>query len=51
MIDESNPFYAAKKPAEEPAEVEAKKQRHDADSSKAAEDILRKMMDRRRATR
>lgn len=51
LIDESNPFYAAKKTTEEPVEAEAKKQRHDVDSSKAAEDILRKMMDRRRATR
>jgi pSer/pThr/pTyr-binding forkhead associated (FHA) protein len=49
LVDETNPFYAAKKAAEEakagPEKAEYK------DSSEAASDILRKMLDRRRAPR
>jgi predicted component of type VI protein secretion system len=46
FIDESNPFYAARKALqEEPAKPQYK------DSSDAASDILRKMLDRRRAGR
>lgn len=50
MIDESNPFFAAKKQAEEEKPASGKK-KEDADSSQVAEDILRKMMERRRAPR
>ncbi|WP_158633360.1 FHA domain-containing protein [Tautonia sociabilis] len=49
LIDESNPFFAAKKQAEETPSAQKKKE--ELDSSKAAEDILRKMMERRKATR
>lgn len=46
FIDESNPFYAAKKAQkEEPAKPVYK------DSSDAANDILKKMLDRRRASK
>ncbi len=48
FIDESNPFYVKKKgpePAAGPAKPEFK------DTSDAANDILRKMMDRRRSSR
>jgi predicted component of type VI protein secretion system len=46
MLDESNPFYVAKnKKPEEPAKQTFK------DSSDAANDILRKMLDRRRAAK
>jgi pSer/pThr/pTyr-binding forkhead associated (FHA) protein len=46
FIDESNPFYAAKKAQQqEPAKPVYK------DSSDAANDILKKMLDRRRASR
>jgi hypothetical protein len=48
FIDESNPFYAAKKKAQEqqaPVKPAAK------DSSDAAGDILRKLMERRRGSR
>ncbi len=45
LIDESNPFYAAKKKVVEPAKPASK------DSSDAAGDILRKMMERRRGSR
>ncbi len=50
FVDESNPFYAAKQ-QEVTTESASSKQKMDADSSQAAEDILRKMMERRRATR
>jgi pSer/pThr/pTyr-binding forkhead associated (FHA) protein len=46
LIDESNPFYVAKKKAEEPAKPAASQ-----DSSDAASEILRKMMERRRGPR
>lgn len=49
-IDESNPFYVAKKAQEAPAAVSAAKG-PSKDSSDAAGDILRKMMDRRRASK
>jgi hypothetical protein len=49
MIDESNPFYMAKKAAAE-AKAEPEKAEYK-DSSQAASDILRKMLDRRRAPR
>ncbi|WP_169977248.1 FHA domain-containing protein [Tautonia rosea] len=49
FVDESNPFFAAKKDAEDESAVTKKKE--DVDSSRAAEDILRKMMERRRAPR
>jgi predicted component of type VI protein secretion system len=45
FIDESNPFYAARKAAGQPT---APKKEEYKDSSDAASDILRKMMDRRR---
>jgi len=47
FVDESNPFYAAKRQSQD-AESKPKAADH-ADSSQAAEDILRKMMERRRA--
>ena len=47
FIDESNPFYVAKKKAEAPAA--SKGAAPQADSSAAANDILRRMMERRRA--
>lgn len=50
FIDESNPFFAKKEAGAEPQSAEAKK-KDDGDSSQAAEDILRKMMERRKATR
>ena len=43
MMDESNPFYVKKKPPEAPTKPVYK------DTSDAASDILRKMMDRRRS--
>lgn len=43
FIDESNPFYVAKKQAQGPAKVDPK------DSSEAADAILRRLMERRRA--
>jgi predicted component of type VI protein secretion system len=48
MVDESNPFYKKKKPA---SEVESKEPAKPAykDTSDAATDILRKMMERRRS--
>ena len=46
LIDESNPFSVAKKKAEEPAKPAASQ-----DSSDAASEILRKMMERRRGPR
>jgi hypothetical protein len=46
LIDESNPFYAAKKQAAAAAAEPAKPSYKD--SSDAASDILRKMLDRRR---
>jgi predicted component of type VI protein secretion system len=51
LIDESNPFYVAKKPGEVEPAVGSHKKKEEHDSSQAAEDILRKMMERRRATR
>ncbi|WP_435021029.1 FHA domain-containing protein [Tundrisphaera sp. TA3] len=48
FIDESNPFYVAKKKAEAPAATSAAKDAS-RDSSDVAGDILRKMMERRRA--
>ncbi len=47
FVDESNPFYVKKKAPEPagPAKPEYK------DTSDAANDILRKMMDRRRGSR
>lgn len=45
MIDESNPFYVKKAKAAEPAKPAYK------DTSDAATDILRKMMERRRGSR
>ena len=50
MMDESNPFYAAKKAAEDAKGGEPEKVQYK-DSSDAASDILRKMLDRRRAPR
>ncbi|MDB5350954.1 MAG: hypothetical protein JWN86_2201 [Planctomycetota bacterium] len=47
FLDESNPFYIAKKPK---AEETAKKPSY-TDTSDAANDILRKMLERRRASR
>jgi predicted component of type VI protein secretion system len=44
FIDESNPFYAAKKQAQDAAKKPESK-----DSSEAANDILRKLMERRRS--
>jgi hypothetical protein len=49
FIDESNPFFAAKK--EDEGQPAAAKKKEEVDSSRAAEDILRKMMERRRASR
>ncbi len=50
LIDESNPFHVAKKKEEKPEPTTTKKP-FDHDSSKAAEDVLRRMMERRRADR
>lgn len=47
MIDESNPFYAKKKAESNPTAKKAPTK----DSSDAANDILRRMMDRRRASK
>lgn len=47
LIDESNPFYVAKKKATEPPSSAASSK----DSSEAANDILKRMMDRRRSSR
>ncbi len=47
FIDESNPFYVKKQTQAEPAAAKAPPK----DSSDAAGDILRKMMDRRRASK
>jgi pSer/pThr/pTyr-binding forkhead associated (FHA) protein len=44
-VDESNPFYKPKKKSEAPAKANSK------DSSDAASDILRKMMERRKSSR
>ncbi len=49
LIDENNPFYVAKKAVEEPAKGPSKQSWKD--SSEAADTILRKMMERRRASR
>lgn len=49
FIDESNPFYVAKKKAEAPAAAAAPSKDSSRDSSDVAGDILRKMMERRRA--
>lgn len=46
FVDESNPFYVAKKKANEPSADAAKQEK---DSSEAAGDILRRLMERRRA--
>ena len=52
FIDESNPFYAARKAAAAAAaEQPAKKNAPGADSSMAANDILRRMMERKRASK
>ena len=48
MIDESNPFYVKKKAEAAPA---AACQGPQKDSSDAANDILRRMMDRRKASK
>jgi predicted component of type VI protein secretion system len=48
FIDESNPFYQAKKKSEEPAEATKPAFK---DSSEAANAILKKMLDRRRGGR
>jgi hypothetical protein len=50
FIDESNPFYVKKKEAAEAAAGPVAKP-SPKDSSDAAGDILRKMMDRRRASK
>ncbi len=50
LIDENNPFYAAKKAASSEAESTSKATVYK-DTSDAATDILRKMLDRRRASR
>jgi len=51
FIDESNPFYVAKKkPTESTPSGDSAKQAY-ADTSVAANDILRKMMERRRASK
>jgi predicted component of type VI protein secretion system len=47
FIDENNPFYVAKKQAEQPSQKTAPQR----DSSEAAQDILRRLMERRRASR
>ncbi len=49
-VDESNPFYVKKKAAEAPAAV-GKNSPNAGDSSSAANDILRKLLDRRRASK
>jgi predicted component of type VI protein secretion system len=49
-VDESNPFYAAKKKGPEPVAA-AKPDPNKADTSKAAEEVLRKMLERRKANR
>ena len=46
FLDESNPFYIAKKPKAEESTKPSYK-----DTSDAANDILRKMLERRRASR
>ena len=54
MIDESNPFHAKKAAAPTPAsaaKAEAAKPASAKDSSEAANDILKKMLDRRRPSR
>ncbi len=48
MIDESNPFYVKKKPEAGPVPAAKGPQK---DSSDAANDILRRMMDRRKASK
>jgi predicted component of type VI protein secretion system len=48
MMDESNPFYTKKKGEAAPAAATKESQK---DSSDAAHDILRKMMDRRKAAK
>lgn len=50
MIDESNPFYAAKKAQEQAAKMGPTKPSFK-DTSDAAGDILRRLMERRRASR
>lgn len=51
LVDESNPFFIPKKEGEGEPDQAAAKKTDDQDSSRAAEDILRKMMERRRAPR
>jgi predicted component of type VI protein secretion system len=52
FVDESNPFHAAKKkPGAEPESKGDTAKQSFKDSSSAAEDLLRKMMERRRAGR
>ena len=50
FLDESNPFYIPKKQAVAAADVDDSKKSYK-DTSDAANDILRKMIDRRRASR
>ncbi len=50
FIDESNPFYAAKKAQKEQAKAGPSKQSFK-DTSDAANDILRRLMERRKASR
>ncbi len=50
FVDESNPFYVKKKEAEAPAAA-GKNNPSSGDSSAAAGDILRKLLDRRRASK
>ncbi len=52
FLDESNPFYAAKKAQKEQAKATpASKAASSKDSSEAANDILRRLMERRKASR
>ncbi len=52
FLDESNPFYAAKKAQKEQAKATpASKAASSKDSSEAANDILRRLMERRRASK
>ena len=51
FLDESNPFYAAKKALKEQAKQTGPAKPAFKDTSDAASDILRRLMERRRAER
>jgi hypothetical protein len=51
FIDESNPFYAAKKAQQQQAKQTGPAKPEFADTSDAANDILRRLMERRRASK